>query len=181
MIGEELKRWWRDVHGRLREEHDRSLPLADYVATRWERAVAYGFGDGASVYDSCLVLGDVTVGEGTWIGPNTILDGSGGLTIGAGCAISAGAQLYTHDAVLRTISGGQAPIDRVPTVVGDRVFIGPQVVVQRGVTIGHGAVVGAGSFVNSDIPANMLAFGTPCQVQGEAPSWTPSEEEPPCP
>jgi carbonic anhydrase/acetyltransferase-like protein (isoleucine patch superfamily) len=28
-----------------------------------------GFGEGSSVYDSCLVLGDVRVGKNVWVGP----------------------------------------------------------------------------------------------------------------
>ena len=47
------------------------------------------------------VIGDPVVGEGTWIGAFTMIDGSGGLTIGRGCDISSGAQLYTHSSVRR--------------------------------------------------------------------------------
>jgi acetyltransferase-like isoleucine patch superfamily enzyme len=155
----------------MRKEFDRSVPLADYVVDRWGRARAYGFGEGSSVYDSCLVLGDVTVGEHTWVGPFTVLDGSGGLSIGSHCAISAGVHLYTHDTVRRTVSGGNAPIEYGSTTIGDRVFVGPHVVVQRGVTIGSGAVIGAHSFVARDIPPGALAFGSPCRVRGDAPRW----------
>ena len=57
-----------------------------------------------------LVIGDVKVGSHTWIGPNVILDGSGGgLEIGDYCSIDAGAQIYTHDTVMWAISGGQVP------------------------------------------------------------------------
>lgn len=33
-----------------------------------------------------------------------------------------------------------------------------------GVTIGAGSVIGAGSTVNRDIPAGVIAAGTPCRV-----------------
>src|SRR3982750_1585315 len=92
----------------------RSLPLGDLVADRWARARALGFGEGTSVYDSALVLGDVRVGERTWIGPQTVLDGSGGLTIGSTCSISAGVHIYTHDTVRWALSGGVAPYERAP-------------------------------------------------------------------
>jgi acetyltransferase-like isoleucine patch superfamily enzyme len=169
MTGLLLKHWWRDARVRVKAEYDRFLPLADYVVDRWERAEAYGFGSGSSVYDSCLILGEVAVGNDTWIGPFTLLDGSGGLTIGSGCAISAGVHLYSHDTVRHTTSGGAEPVDYAPTTVGDHVFIGPHSVVQRGATIGDGAVIGAHSFVNADIPAGTLAFGVPCRVRGPAP------------
>jgi acetyltransferase-like isoleucine patch superfamily enzyme len=175
MTGDALREWWRTAHGEVRSRFDRSLPLADYVVDRWERARAYEFGEGSSVYDSCLVLGSVAVGEHTWVGPHTILDGSGELVIGSHCAISAGVHLYSHDTVLRTVTGGAAPIAYARTTIGDRVFLGPHVIVQRGVTIGDGTVVGANSFVTHDLPPGVLAFGTPCRVRGDAPTWDPEQ------
>lgn len=171
-----LREWWRRAHTRVKDEFDRSLPLADYVIDRWERARTYGFGDGTSVYDSCLVLGDVVVGQNVWIGPFTVLDGSGGLAIGDGCAISAGVHVYSHDTVLRTVSGGKAPTRHAATTIGDNVFIGPNSVVQSGVTIGARAVVGACSFVNTDIPPDTLAFGSPCKTRGPAPRWPDGDD-----
>jgi acetyltransferase-like isoleucine patch superfamily enzyme len=75
-------------------KHDRFLPMGEYFGDRWARAEYYGFGEGSSVYDSAIIIGDVRVGKNTWIGPNVILDGSGGLTIGDFCTISAGVQIY---------------------------------------------------------------------------------------
>jgi acetyltransferase-like isoleucine patch superfamily enzyme len=172
-----LREWWRHAQAQVRTEFDRSVPLADYVVDRWERARTYGFGEATSVYDSCLVLGDVVVGEHTWIGPYTVLDGSGGLTIGSSCAVSAGVHLYSHDTVLRTITGGEAPIAYGRTAIGDRVFLGPHTVVQRGVTIGDGTVIGANSFVSTDIPEGVLAYGSPCRVRGDAPRWVADQND----
>lgn len=71
----------------LRRKFDRSLPFADEIFDRWERARSLGFGDGASIYDSALVYGGVKVGEQSWVGPNVMLDGSGGpLRVGAFCS-----------------------------------------------------------------------------------------------
>lgn len=36
--------------------------------------------------------------------------------------------------------------------------------IMPGVTIGDGSVIGAGSLVTKDIPANCLAYGSPCKV-----------------
>ena len=54
---------------------------------------------GTSCYNNVLIIGDVKVGKNTWIGPNVILDGSGGLEIGDFVSISAGVQIYTHDSL----------------------------------------------------------------------------------
>jgi galactoside O-acetyltransferase len=51
-----------------------------------------------------------------------------------------------------------------PIVIGDKVWIGSNVVVLPGVRIGYGAVIGAGSVVTHDIPAMTVAVGAPCRV-----------------
>jgi acetyltransferase-like isoleucine patch superfamily enzyme len=166
---EMLKKVWLDRFRVTQQEFDRSLPFADYIVDRWEKARLLGFGEGSSIYDSALVLGDVTVGRHTWIGPSTILDGSGGpLVIGDHCSISAGVQIYTHDTVNRSLTGGRAPIDKGSTKIGSNCYLGPNVVVERNITIGDGVVVGANSLVTKDIPPGKKAFGTPCRIVGNA-------------
>lgn len=151
------------------EQWDRTLPLGDYIVDRWDKARRLGFGKGSSIYDSSLVFGDVRVGENTWIGPFTILDGSGGgLTIGDHCSISAGVQIYTHDTVARDVSGHAAPTAEAPVTIGNRCYIGPQTVIARGVRIGDGCIIGAASLVLEDVPAGMKAYGSPCRVIGPA-------------
>lgn len=161
---EQLKAVWLTRREEVNARFRRTLPFGDYVVDRWEKARALGFGEGASIYDSALVIGDVTVGAQTWIGPGTVLDGSGGLSIGAYCSISAGVQIYSHDSVTWATSGGVAPIEHAATRIGDRCYIGPNTVVAKGVTIGDGCVVGAGSVVLSDLPAGSRAAGAPCRI-----------------
>ncbi len=100
-----LKALWLARRREVHAKYLRSLPLADYVVDRWEKARELGFGEGSSIYDSVLVLGDVRVGANTWIGPFVVLDGSGGLAIGSNCSISAGVQVYSHDSVAWALSG----------------------------------------------------------------------------
>lgn len=146
------------------QQWDRSLPFADYLVDRWEKAERLGFGDGSSIYDSALVLGQVEVGKNTWIGPFTVLDGSGGLEIGDTCSISAGVQIYTHDTVAWATSGGIASVAKAPVRIGNNCYIGPNVIISKGVSIGDGCIIGANSFVNKSIPSKMRAWGTPCKL-----------------
>jgi acetyltransferase-like isoleucine patch superfamily enzyme len=150
----------------VREQWNRSVPFADYIRDRWQKARELGFGEGSSIYDSAVVLGHVSVGKNTWIGPFTVLDGSGGLDIGDNCSISAGVQIYSHDTVKWATSGGQQGPERTPVRIGSRCFIGPNAIISRGVTIGDGCVIGANSFVNRDIPSGMRAWGTPARIIG---------------
>lgn len=113
------------------------------------------------------VIGDPEIGEGTWIGPFCLIDGSGGLVIGSGCDISSGTHVYTHSSALRCVSGREYPqVDRAPVRIGDRVFIGANSVINRGVTIGDEAIIGAGCVVTRDVPARAVVVGVPGRVVG---------------
>jgi acetyltransferase-like isoleucine patch superfamily enzyme len=147
-------------------ELQRLPSLSDMVVDRWERAKMLGFGEGSNIYDNSLVIGVVKVGSDCWIGPNTILDGSGELKIGNFCTISAGVQIYTHDNVKQTLSSKKLPIERNQTSIGDNVYIGPQAVITKGVTIGSNVVIGTFAFVNKDIPDNAIVMGQPAEQVG---------------
>jgi len=142
----------------------RRVSVGDLLTDRWEIARQYGFGEGTSCYDNVLVIGDVKVGKHTWIGPNVILDGSGGLEIGDYCSISAGVGIYSHHTVNWSRSLGAEPAERKPVKIGSGVYVGPNAVVQMGVTIGDRAVIGALSLVNHDVPAGARAFGIPAEL-----------------
>jgi acetyltransferase-like isoleucine patch superfamily enzyme len=161
-----LRALWKEARRDVDARFQRTLSFGDYIVDRWEKARALGFGEGASIYDSAVVFGDVTVGAKTWIGPFVVLDGSGGLSIGSNCSISAGVQIYSHDSVKWATSGGDAPYEYGRTSIGSRCYIGPNSIVAKGVTIGDGAVIGANSLVLESIPACATAHGNPCRVTG---------------
>ena len=165
-IFKQLIRLWQSLQAEVQRKWNRTLPFADYIIDRWDKAQLLGFGQGSSIYDSSLVLGNVEVGENTWIGPFTILDGSGELEIGSFCSISAGVQIYTHDTIQWALTGGSSEPEKAPTRIGSRCYIGPNTVITKGVTIGDGCVIGANSLVNENIPAHSKAHGNPCRVTG---------------
>lgn len=113
------------------------------------------------------IIGEPEIGDGTWIGAFTVIDGSGGLSIGRGCDISCGVHVYTHSTVRRCVSGRAYPdVDRAPVTIGDRVFIGANAVVMMGVTIGDGAVVAAGAVVTRDVAPGTVVTGVPARPTG---------------
>jgi acetyltransferase-like isoleucine patch superfamily enzyme len=149
-----------------KKKYDRFLSMPDYFVDRWERACLMGFGEGSSVYDSCLVLGDVKIGKNAWVGPYTILDGSGGgLIIGNNCNICAGVQIYTHSTVEKVINNMN--IETSGVTIGDNVYIGPNTVISMGCHIGSRVIIGTNSFVNKDVPSNTKVFGIPAKVVEE--------------
>ena len=163
----ELEQLHWDRQRELRDKWSRSLPYGDGIVDRWERARFLGFGDGSSIYDSAVVIGDVRVGEKTWIGPSVVLDGSGGLSIGNYCSISAGVQIYTHDSVKWALSGGKEEYERAPVDIGSSTYIGPMTIVGKGVRIGNHCLIGANSVVNKDLPDFSIAYGSTCRIVGK--------------
>jgi len=111
------------------------------------------------------VIGDPVVGPGTWIGAFTLIDGSGGLTIGAGCDVSSGVHIYTHSSVRRCVSGRAFPdVERAPVTIGDNVFIGAGAKIIGGVRIGSDVKIGANAVVTRDVPDGATVVGIPAKV-----------------
>ncbi len=156
----------KDLRNEIMGRWKRCLPFNEELFDRWERARFLKFGEGSNIYDTSLVIGDVKVGENTWIGPFTILDGSGGLTIGSNCSISSGVQIYSHDSVKWALSGGKEAYEYDPVEIGDYCYIGPLTVINKGSRIGHHCLIGANSLVNKPIPDYSIAFGSPCRIIG---------------
>ena len=90
---------------------------------------------------------DIYVGDNVMIGPN--------VTISAG----------THP-VHPELRRKQAQYN-LSITIGSNVWIGANSVILPGVRIGDNTVIGAGSVVTRDIPANVVAVGSPCRVLRE--------------
>ncbi len=111
------------------------------------------------------ITGTPQIGDGTWIGAFTLIDGQGGLVIGKGCNISSGAQILTHSTVFRCISEGQIPIQLRPTVLEDYVFVGSNAVILMGSRIGHHSIIGAGAVIleGTTVEPYSLMVGVPAK------------------
>ena len=157
------KLYYKIKRKKILQLFNRVLPLNEMLTDRWEKAEFLGFGKNTSVYDSSIIIGDVKVGENTWIGPNTILDGSGVLEIGSNCSISAGVQIYSHDSVKWAISGGKEGYEHAKTIIEDNCYIGPNTIITKGVKIGKCTIVGANSLVNKSFPSGSKITGSPAK------------------
>jgi carbonic anhydrase/acetyltransferase-like protein (isoleucine patch superfamily) len=152
----------------MKAEYNRVLPSNELLFDRWEKAKLLNCGENSSIYDSSVILGEVSIGKNVWVGPFTLLEGiNGKLSIGDYCNISTGVQIVTHDTVENVLTSGRTPAATGDVSVGNNTYIGGHTIITKGVTIGHHCVIGANSLVNKDIPDYSIAFGTPVKVMGK--------------
>lgn len=109
----------------------------------------------------------IAIGEDTFVGPLSVIQGQGGTTIGSGCLI--GGQVYIVPAN-HVFSDSSRPIrDQGETFKGitieDDVWIGGGVRILDGVTVGEGSVIGAGSVVTRSVSRYSVAYGVPAKVR----------------
>lgn len=110
----------------------------------------------------------IRIGSRTSIGAFNVILGQGGIEIGADCLLGPNVTVVSENHVYTKMG---VPIReqgevRIPTRIGNDVWIGAGVVVLGGSSIGDGAVIAAGAVVRGDIPANAIAGGVPARVLG---------------
>lgn len=105
---------------------------------------------------------NIHIGKGVFINSGCKFQDQGGIYIGDNC-------LLGHNTVIATLNHGMSPEERGDMIpdsvhIGNNVWIGSGSVILPGVTIGDNAVIGASSVVTKDIPADMIAVGSPARV-----------------
>ena len=92
------------------------------------------------------------------IGAFTYINALHGVEIGENVQIASHCSIYSSS----TIDDKKGKI-----VIKDNACIGSHCVVMPGVTIGKNSIIGAFSFVNKDVPDNVIAVGVPAKVVKE--------------
>ena len=109
------------------------------------------------------------LGEKTDIGAFTYINARHGVTIDEFVQIGSHCSLYSDS----TIDNKQGPVH-----LKRNCRIGSHSVIMPGVTIGENSRIGAFSFVTTDIPDNMIAYGIPARVARPlTPEETGSDED----
>ena len=152
-----------------RMKFDRVNPFIEDL-TDWKERGDFLFGKNKNitVYNTCTVVGCVEVGENTWIGPYTGLDGGEmGIEIGSNCSISSGVNILGHDSVKWALSGGKMPYEYGKIKIGNNCFIGTNAVITKGVRIGNHCLVGANAVVTKSFPDFSIILGVPGEIKGK--------------
>lgn len=97
----------------------------------------------------------LNIGYKSDIGAFTYINATHGVDIGELVQIGSHCSIYS----ISTIDDKSGKVS-----IGRNARIGSHSVVMPGVTIGENAVIGAFSFVNRDIPANVVALGQPAKI-----------------
>lgn len=152
----------------MKKKYNRVLPSGELIFNRFDKAEYLNCGKDSSVYDTCLVMGEVRIGNHVWVGPYTLLDGSGAdLVIEDFVSIDSGVMIYTHDSTKYYVSGGISPFEKGAVTIKSNTVIGTMSMIAYGVTVGRHCVIGAHSFVNKDIPDFSIVAGVPGKVIGK--------------
>jgi acetyltransferase-like isoleucine patch superfamily enzyme len=109
-------------------------------------------------------LAPLTLGDGSVINAECLLDCSAPITIGRRVGIAYQVTFITGNHHLGPPECRAGTKVAQPIVVGDGAWIGARAIIMPGVTIGEGAVVSAGAKVAQDVPANTLVDGVPATV-----------------
>ena len=112
----------------------------------------------------------LSIGKGSIIGDNVILDARNGITIGQNVNLSSEVHLWTEQHDYRDPYFNCTKEHSGSITIGDRAWIGPRATILHSVVIGEGAVVAAGSVVTKDIPPFTIVGGIPAKTIGIRPS-----------
>jgi len=103
----------------------------------------------------CQYHENLKIGKYVDIGAFTYINAKYGVEIEDNVQIGSHCSIYSHS----TIDNKKGKV-----VIKKNAKIGAHSVIMPGVTIGENSIVGACSFVNKDIPPNVVALGIPAKV-----------------
>lgn len=109
--------------------------------------------------------------------PHTTIDPSRKIHLKEECAVGPGCNIFTHGSYKNILDG--YPVAYGDVSIGKRTELTYNVFVAPGVSIGDDCVIAYGSYVNTDIPSDVMAAGCPAKVKRTKEQFapTPTEEQ----
>ena len=124
-------------------------------------------GRDVSIQDRCVILGDVHIGQHSFLSLNVLM--------------TSGNHFYEHapEVLMRDqdqlVATGPNAVSQLssPIVVEEDCWIGFNAVIKRGVTLGRGSIVGANAVVTRDVMPYTVVAGAPAKVIKERLAFRP--------
>jgi carbonic anhydrase/acetyltransferase-like protein (isoleucine patch superfamily) len=136
---------------------------------------------GRDVYisDHAVVIGDVKIGDGCYVGPGAILRGDyGRIEIGSGTAVEENVTIHAPPErvcqIGKKVTLGHGAIVHAKCI-GDLAVVGMGAVLSLGVEVGEKAIIAEGAVVkmNQKVSAGVVVAGNPAKVIRDV---TPEDE-----
>jgi phenylacetic acid degradation protein len=128
-------------------------------------------GAGAYIHPSADVFGDVTIGEGCWIGPGARLRGDyGAIVLGHHSSVEDNCVIHARPGEVCTIGNwvtiGHGAVIHNSKMIHDFAVVGMGSIVSDWAVVGEWAVIGEGAVVKQrqEVPAERIAVGVPAKV-----------------
>lgn len=142
-------------------------------------ATRVAVGDDVSISEMAVIRAghvsaksEIIIDDLVHVFPHTILDPSRRIHLGEECAVGPGCSIFTHGSYKNILDG--YPVTYGDVTIGKRVELTYNVFVSPGVTIGDDAIIAYGSYVNNDIPAEVMAAGCPAKVKRTKEQFAPT-------
>lgn len=140
--------------------------LFNIVRTFYFSRVCKSFGKKSSILGKIFVYcpENISIGSYTTLNAGSILNGSGGLTIGDYCRISPGVVINTAGLDLKELDYKKRYHVKDSVTIKNGVWLASGAIINPGVCIGEGAVVAAGAVVVEDVAPYTVVGGVPAKV-----------------
>jgi maltose O-acetyltransferase len=112
----------------------------------------------------CEYGSQITIEDDVFINVNVMFLDVARIVVKRGAMLGPGVQLLTATHPVEAAERRKKLEQGKPITIGEEVWLGGGVIVLPGVTIGDRTTVGAGSVVTKDLPADVLAVGSPARV-----------------
>tara|TARA_B110000008_G_C16912371_1_gene541251 strand:- start:506 stop:1171 length:666 start_codon:yes stop_codon:yes gene_type:complete len=110
-------------------------------------------------HPSAVISSFSNLGEGSILMPNTIVGANA--RVGSFCILGNQACIG-HDSEMSNFSSlGPGSITGGTVSIGERVAIGINASIKEGIKVEEGTVLGASSYLDKNLPKNIIAYGTP--------------------
>lgn len=111
-----------------------------------------------------VITGNIKIGPQTYVNSGRIVSGSRSkVVIGKRCNIGYNVLIAARTHPKEDPTNPSLPRKEADIIIGDRVWIGANVVIREGITIGDDAIIGANSVVTHDVEPNQMVGGVPAR------------------